>query len=136
MEWLKEAIDKYDIAEDALPLCPAAEEYLKGLKVRLGAYMDILRSRRDEIAEDYPKTAAILDGDLTQLGGALLQKSLQGLRQPAFRLCIRHLQHEGGGKILQQVRQKSPGRHEEGGSEAHRPVRQAHRAAGKAPSPA
>lgn len=78
MEWLKEAIDKYDIAEDALPLCPAAEEYLKGLKVRLGAYMDILRSRRDEIAEDYPKTAAILDGDLTQLGGALLQKSLRG----------------------------------------------------------
>lgn len=78
MEWLKEAIDKYDIAEDALPLCPAAEEYLKGLKVRLGAYMDILRSRRDEIAEDYPKTAAILDGDLTQLGGALLQKSLSG----------------------------------------------------------
>lgn len=78
MEWLKEAIDKYDIAEDALPLCPAAEEYLKGLKVRLGAYMDILRSRRDEIAEDYPKTAAILDDDLTQLGGALLQKSLRG----------------------------------------------------------
>ena len=78
MEWLKEAIDKYDIAEDALPLCPAAEEYLKGLKARLGAYMDILRSRRDEIAEDYPKTAAILDGDLTQLGGALLQKSLRG----------------------------------------------------------
>ena len=78
MEWLKEAIDKYDIAEDALPLCPAAEEYLKGLKVRLGACMDILRSRRDEIAEDYPKTAAILDGDLTQLGGALLQKSLRG----------------------------------------------------------
>lgn len=78
MEWLEEAIDKYDIAEDALPLCPAAEEYLKGLKVRLGAYMDILRSRRDEIAEDYPKTAAILDGDLTQLGGALLQKSLRG----------------------------------------------------------
>ncbi len=78
MEWLKEAIDKYDIAEDTLPLCPAAEEYLKGLKVRLGAYMDILRSRRDEIAEDYPKTAAILDGDLTQLGGALLQKSLRG----------------------------------------------------------
>lgn len=78
MEWLKEAIDKYDIAEDALPFCPAAEEYLKGLKVRLGAYMDILRSRRDEIAEDYPKTAAILDGDLTQLGGALLQKSLRG----------------------------------------------------------
>lgn len=78
MEWLKEAIDKYDIAEDALPLCPAAEEYLKGLKVRLGAYMDILRSRRDEIAEDYPKTAAILDGDLTQLGAALLQKSLKG----------------------------------------------------------
>ena len=78
MEWLKEAIDKYDIAEDALPLCPAAEEYLKGLKVRLGACMDILRSRRDEIAEDYPKTAAILDDDLTQLGGALLQKSLRG----------------------------------------------------------
>ena len=78
MEWLKKAIDKYDIAEDALPLCPAAEEYLKGLKVRLGAYMDILRSRRDEIAEDYPKTAAILDDDLTQLGGALLQKSLRG----------------------------------------------------------
>lgn len=78
MEWLKEAIDKYDIAEDALPLCPAAEEYLKGLKVRLGAHMDILRSRRDEIAEDYPKTAAILDDDLTQLGGALLQKSLKG----------------------------------------------------------
>lgn len=78
MEWLKEAIDKYDIAEDALPLCPAAEEYLKGLKVRLGACMDILRSRRDEIAEDYPKTAAILDDDLTQLGGALLQKSLKG----------------------------------------------------------
>ena len=78
MEWLREAIDKYDIAEDALPLCPAAEEYLKGLKVRLGAYMDILRSRRDEIAEDYPKTAAILDDDLTQLGGALLQKSLRG----------------------------------------------------------
>lgn len=78
MEWLRGAIDKYDIAEDALPLCPAAEEYLKGLKVRLGAYMDILRSRRDEIAEDYPKTAAILDGDLTQLGGALLQKSLRG----------------------------------------------------------
>ena len=78
MEWLKEAIEKYDIAEDALPLCPAAEEYLKGLKVRLGAYMDILRSRRDEIAEDYPKTAAILDDDLTQLGGALLQKSLRG----------------------------------------------------------
>lgn len=78
MEWLRGAIDKYDIAEDALPLCPAAEEYLKGLKVRLGAYMDILRSRRDEIAEDYPKTAAILDDDLTQLGGALLQKSLRG----------------------------------------------------------
>ena len=78
MEWLRGAVDKYDIAEDALPLCPAAEEYLKGLKVRLGAYMDILRSRRDEIAEDYPKTAAILDGDLTQLGGALLQKSLRG----------------------------------------------------------
>ena len=78
MEWLEEAIDKYDIAEDALPLCPAAEEYLKGLKVRLGACMDILRSRRDEIAEDYPKTAAILDDDLTQLGGALLQKSLRG----------------------------------------------------------
>lgn len=78
MEWLKEAIDKYDIAEDALPLCPAAEEYLKGLKVRLGAYMDILRSRRDEIVEDYPKTAAILDDDLTQLGAALLQKSLKG----------------------------------------------------------
>ena len=78
MEWLRGAIDKYDIAEDALPLCPAAEEYLKGLKVRLGACMDILRSRRDEIAEDYPKTAAILDGDLTQLGGALLQKSLSG----------------------------------------------------------
>ena len=78
MEWLRGAIDKYDIAEDALPLCPAAEEYLKGLKVRLGAYMDILRSRRDEIAEDYPKTAAILDDDLTQLGGALLQKSLKG----------------------------------------------------------
>lgn len=78
MEWLEEAIDKYDIAEDALPLCPAAEEYLKGLKVRLGACMDILRSRRDEIAEDYPKTAAILDDDLTQLGGALLQKSLSG----------------------------------------------------------
>lgn len=78
MEWLKEAIDKYDIAEDALPLCPAAEEYLKGLKVRLGACMDILRSRRDEIAEDYPKTASILDDDLTQLGGALLQKSLRG----------------------------------------------------------
>ena len=78
MEWLRGAIDKYDIAEDALPLCPAAEEYLKGLKVRLGACMDILRSRRDEIAEDYPKTAAILDDDLTQLGGALLQKSLRG----------------------------------------------------------
>lgn len=78
MEWLKEAIDKYDIVEDALPFCPAAEEYLKGLKVRLGACMDILRSRRDEIAEDYPKTAAILDDDLTQLGGALLQKSLRG----------------------------------------------------------
>ena len=78
MEWLRGAVDKYDIAEDALPLCPAAEEYLKGLKVRLGAYMDILRSRRDEIAEDYPKTAAILDDDLTQLGGALLQKSLRG----------------------------------------------------------
>lgn len=78
MEWLKEAIDKYDITEEELGRCPAAEEYLKGLKVRLGAYMDILRSRRDEIAEDYPKTAAILDGDLTQLGGALLQKSLRG----------------------------------------------------------
>lgn len=78
MEWLKEVIDKYDITEEELGRCPAAEEYLKGLKVRLGAYMDILRSRRDEIAEDYPKTAAILDGDLTQLGGALLQKSLRG----------------------------------------------------------
>lgn len=78
MEWLKEAIDKYDITEEELGRCPAAEEYLKGLKVRLGACMDILRSRRDEIAEDYPKTAAILDDDLTQLGGALLQKSLRG----------------------------------------------------------
>ncbi len=78
MEWLKEAIDKYGITEEELGRCPAAEEYLKGLKVRLGAYMDILRSRRDEIAEDYPKTAAILDDDLTQLGGALLQKSLRG----------------------------------------------------------
>ena len=78
MEWLRGAIDKYDITEEELGRCPAAEEYLKGLKVRLGAYMDILRSRRDEIAEDYPKTAAILDDDLTQLGGALLQKSLRG----------------------------------------------------------
>ncbi len=78
MEWLRGAIDKYGIAGDALSLCPAAEEYLKGLKVRLGACMDILRARRDEIAEDYPKTAAILDGDLTQLGAALLQKSLKG----------------------------------------------------------
>lgn len=78
MEWLRGAIDKYDITEEELGRCPAAEEYLKGLKVRLGACMDILRSRRDEIAEDYPKTAAILDGDLTQLGGALLQKSLRG----------------------------------------------------------
>lgn len=78
MEWLRGAIDKYDITEEELGRCPAAEEYLKGLKVRLGACMDILRSRRDEIAEDYPKTAAILDDDLTQLGGALLQKSLRG----------------------------------------------------------
>lgn len=78
MEWLRGAIDKYGITEEELGRCSAAEEYLKGLKVRLGAYMDILRSRRDEIAEDYPKTAAILDGDLTQLGGALLQKSLRG----------------------------------------------------------
>ena len=78
MEWLRGAIDKYGITEEELGRCSAAEEYLKGLKVRLGAYMDILRSRRDEIAEDYPKTAAILDDDLTQLGGALLQKSLRG----------------------------------------------------------
>ena len=78
MEWLRGAIDKYGITEEKLGRCPAAEEYLKGLKVRLGACMDILRSRRDEIAEDYPKTAAILDDDLTQLGGALLQKSLRG----------------------------------------------------------
>ena len=75
MEWLREAIDKYDIAEDALPLCPAAEEYLKGLKVRLGAYMDILRSRRDEIAEDYPKTAAILDDDLRSWAGRCCKRA-------------------------------------------------------------
>lgn len=78
MEWLRGAIDKYDITEEELGRCPEAEEYLKGLQVQLRARMDILRARRDEIAEDYPRTAAILDEDLAQLGGALLQKSLKG----------------------------------------------------------
>ncbi len=78
MEWLKAAVDMYDITEAELEAGPAAEELLRALKEELSAAIDTLRHRRDEIAEDYPRTAEILDDDAAQLSAALLQDTLSG----------------------------------------------------------
>ena len=64
--WLKAAAEMA-FADEDLEDTPMMEEYLNRAKAAVLRRADMLKVRRDEIAEDYPETAKLLDGDIAMV---------------------------------------------------------------------
>ncbi len=66
LEWLKQAAEM-NFADNDLEGSPMMAEYLNRAKAAALRRADMLKVRRDEIAEDYPETAKMLDGDIAMI---------------------------------------------------------------------
>ncbi|MBQ6703922.1 MAG: UvrD-helicase domain-containing protein, partial [Clostridia bacterium] len=66
MGWLKAAAEM-PFAEDDLETTPMMEEYLARAKAAALRRADMLKVRRDEIADDYPQTAKLLEDDIAMV---------------------------------------------------------------------
>ena len=72
LPWLLQAAERYRASPEELEHSPAVAELLKRSRHALAAALDRLQGMRDTIAEDAPKLAAHLDGEIMAVRGLLL----------------------------------------------------------------
>ncbi len=72
LPWLSQAVERYQASPEELEHSPAVAELLKRSRHALAAALDRLQGMRDTIAEDAPKLAAHLDGEILAVRGLLL----------------------------------------------------------------
>ena len=75
LPWLLQAVEQYRVTPEALGASPAVQELLKRDRRTLAAAADRLQGLRDTIAEDHPKLAAHLDGEILAARGLLLHET-------------------------------------------------------------
>ena len=77
-DWLEQAVAAYDVDEAGLAASPQMEAYLTAARRGVAARIDALSSLREDIAEEFPGTARVLDEELTQLRALLLPHTYPG----------------------------------------------------------
>ena len=70
--WLNQAVSNYDMDEAALEASPQLAAYLASARRSISARIDVLSRLRDDIAEEFPGAARVLDEELVQLRALLL----------------------------------------------------------------
>lgn len=76
--WLRQAVAAYGADEAALASSPQMAAFLTTARQAMAARIDALAALREEIAEDFPSVAQILDGELVQLRALLLPHTYPG----------------------------------------------------------
>ena len=97
--WLKAAA-AMPFTEDDLEDTPLMEEYLSRAKAAVLRLTDMLKVRRDEIAEDYPATAKLLDDDIAMVRELVRCDTYTGYAKYLFAMEFPRFAMKGADKEL------------------------------------
>ena len=97
--WLKAAAEM-PFTEDDLDNTPMMEEYLSRAKAAVLRRADMLKVRRDEIAEDYPATAKLLDDDIAMVRELVRCDTYTGYAKYLFAMEFPRFAMKGADKEL------------------------------------